>query len=70
MEERLIEMNKEVRTHMDENNINLYSIFIISTSLYFLKGNDFIEDNYFALFDNAIYKIFYELLLKPTRNQI
>ena len=69
LEERLIEVNKELRTHMDENNINLYSIFIISNSLYFLKGNDFIEDNYFSLFDNAIYKIFYELLLKPTETQ-
>ena len=64
MKEKIIEMNKELRTNMDQNNINLYSIFIIS------KRKCFIEDNYFALFDNAIYKIFYELLLKPTGNQI
>ena len=69
LEERLIEINKELRPHMDESNINLYKIFIISNSLFFLKGNEFIKDNYFSLFDNAIYKIFYELLLKPTETQ-
>jgi len=69
LEERLIEINKELNPHMDESNINLYKIFIISNSLFFLKGNEFIKDNYFSLFDNAIYKIFYELLLKPTETQ-
>ena len=69
LEARLIERNKELHSHLEENNKNLYALFIITNSLFFLKGNDFIKDNYFSSFDNAIYKLFYELLLRPNETQ-
>ena len=69
LEDKLINKNKGIKSHLNENEKNLYIYFIISNSLFFLKGNEFVKDNYFSLFDNTIYKAFYELLLKPSETQ-
>ena len=46
---------------------NLFIIF--SLSLYFIKDDDFIKEEYFEQIDNSIYKIFNEFYMNPTEEQ-
>ena len=47
----------------------IYS-FILRASIYFLEGNELIEDFYFRLNENRIYQAFDELLNNPTEEQL
>ena len=48
-------------TNDNENNYLIILLF----SQYFIKGNDFIKEEYFSLIDNSIYKNFNEFLMNP-----
>ena len=43
---------------------------LLDLSLYFIKDNNFISEEYFSLINNKIYKNFYELFVCPTESQM
>ena len=42
---------------------------IMAFSLYFIKNNDFIQEEFFSLVNNSIFKIFNDFLQNPTEEQ-
>ena len=58
---------KELNSPKNESEKNFLIILIFSQ--YFVKGNDFIKEDYFSLIDNSIYKNFNEFLMNPTEAQ-
>ena len=69
LEAKLIKRYQEIKPHQLQNEKNAFNYFIIANSLYFIKGNEFKTDSYFALISNDIYKYFYELLINPSQKQ-
>ena len=54
----------------EPNNQKIMILFsILKLSLYFIEGNQFIKDDYFAHNENKIYKAFYDLLKNPSNEQ-
>ena len=62
---KIKELSKESETNFEKSLQN----FILELSLYFIKDNSFVVENYFSLIDNSIYKIFYDFLNNPTKSQ-
>ena len=60
LELKLIKKAEEIKPELDKNEQNIYIYFIISNSLYFIKGDQFKTDRYFSLISNNIYKNFYQ----------
>ena len=58
---------KELNSPKNESEENILIILLFSQ--YFIKGNDFIKEEYFSLIDNSIYKNFNEFLMNPTEVQ-
>ena len=58
---------KELNSPKNESEENILIILLFSQ--YFIKGNDFIKEEYFNLIDNSIYKNFNEFLMNPTEVQ-
>ena len=52
-----------------KNDIENNYLIILLFSQYFIKGNDFIKEEYFSLIDNSIYKNFNEFLMNPIEAQ-
>jgi hypothetical protein len=52
-----------------KNEIEDNYLIILLFSQYFIKGNDFIKEEYFSLIDNSIYKNFNEFLMNPIEAQ-
>ena len=69
LELKLIKKAEEIKPELDKNEQNIYIYFIISNSLYFIKGNQFKTDRYFSLISNDIYKNFYQLIKNPCEEQ-
>ena len=69
LEEKLLKKVEEIETQVSKSELISYKYFIMITSLFFLKGNDFKNDRYFSLISNSIYKYFYQLSLNPTNEQ-
>ena len=69
LEEKLLKKVEEIKTQVSKSELISYKYFIMITSLFFLKGNDFKNDRYFSLISNSIYKYFYQLSLNPTNEQ-
>ena len=62
---KIKELSKESETNFEKSLQN----FILELSLYFIKDNSFVLENYFSFIDNSIYKIFYDFLNNPTKSQ-
>ena len=60
LEEKLLKKVEEIKTQVSKSELISYKYFIMITSLFFLKGNDFKNDRYFSLISNSIYKYFYK----------
>jgi len=58
---------KELNSPKNESEDNYLIILLFSQ--YFIKGNDFIKEEYFSLIDDSIYKNFNEFLMNPTEAQ-
>lgn len=58
---------KELDSPKNEVEDNYLRILLFSQ--YFIKGNDFIKEEYFSLIDNSIYKNFNEFLMNPIEVQ-
>ena len=58
---------KELDSPKNEIEDNYLRILLFSQ--YFIKGNDFIKEEYFSLIDNSIYKNFNEFLMNPIEAQ-
>ena len=61
---KIQELSNSEMTPKEEN-----LFLILSLSLYFIKDNDFIKEEYFDYVDKDIYKNFNEFLLNPTEEQ-
>jgi len=64
IEKKLNELFSSDQTTENEN-----YIVILSLSLYFIKDNNFIEDDYFNQIDDKIYKYFNDFIINPTEEQ-
>ena len=62
---KIKELSKESETNFEKS----LQKFILELSLYFIKDNSFVVENYFSLIDNSIYKNFYDFLNNPTKSQ-
>ena len=60
---------EEIQSLIDKTEIQNNYLTILSLSLYFVKDNDFIKDEYFNLIDEKIYKSFDEFLKNPTEEE-
>ena len=60
---------EETQSPTDKTEIQNNYLTILSLSLYFVKDNDFIKDEYFNLIDEKIYKSFDEFLKNPTEEE-
>ena len=60
---------EEIKSLIDKTEIQNNYLTILSLSLYFVKDNDFIKDEYFNLIDEKIYKSFDEFLKNPTEEE-
>ena len=69
LEEKLIKKVEELKHQISKSELISYKYFIMINSLFFLKGNNFKNDNYFSLINNSIYKYFYQLSLHPTNEE-
>ena len=65
--------SKRMAEELEKDPMNMkkfiYS-FILRASIYFLEGNELIEDFYFCFNENRIYQAFDELLNNPTEEQL
>ena len=65
-------INNKVKkmSNLNENDIEgQIKYFILNTSLFFIKNDGFINEKYFSLIDDSIYKLFYDLLLSPSERE-
>lgn len=62
---KIKELSKESETNFEKS----LQKFILELSLYFIKDNSFVVENYFSLIDNSIYKNFYDFLNNPNKSQ-
>lgn len=66
----LVDMKlKELKEKKSQTPEESYYELILIFSSYFIKENDFIQEDYFSLIDESIYKIFNDFLNKPTEEQ-
>lgn len=66
--EQLIQL-KIKELDKSEQEKDAYLSIILKLSLYFIKKNDFISDDYFCLIEKPIYKEFYIFFKNPTKFQ-
>ena len=69
-------LSVKIENKVNEMKLNLNSekeeiiYFALNNSQYFLKDNGFKKESFFSLIDKDIFKLFYELLLNPTYDQL